>query len=223
MALSEIEMESQIGSLRRRLDDVETSLSAWRTQGLSDLLVPGSQAVGQTVGGVLRWLDLELDNNNIANTSDETSLYAVTIPAGQLSPPRMVMVELMGDVLNDSGTTLSVNFIVKLGATDMWEDSLTVPANLNRRGLYWKASIAADAVGSQEVGGFLSVSNAAAAVTGIGSFEFTAIDPDQGSAGFSGTATENEFTDLVLDFRVDMSVADADFRVRRRFASAVIL
>jgi hypothetical protein len=208
--------------MRRRLDEVETNLNAWRTQGIGDLLVPGSQAVGQTVGGVVRWLDLSLDTYTIDDDTEDV-LYLVNVPAGQFTPPRMVQIDVAGRIRNFKGSAGTLTFDVTLDNTIVWQDGLSIPNDTDAAGFYWRVLVATEAVDQQSVGGCLIIGPQLTATAGYGDIDYSSVSP-HAATGFSASATNATYNnDLSIFLDLTFSVADPDFLVVRNFASALII
>lgn len=218
-------VEAQLRETNARIVELERDLSAikaWQNRMIAggvDSLFSNKGAGSSGTGSVVRWLDLELTNLTVENTTDETSLYEVVIPAGQFSPPRVVIVEFVGRVKNDSGGNQAIAISVHLNSTEMWADDITLSDDPQNGIFYLRAILATNATNDQELGGVIVIGPRANADTGSGSLSGTTT----AATGIGGLATENSSLDMTLSVKADFSAADLALEVVRRMAFTVII
>lgn len=84
---------------------------------VKNLTVSGTITLGSVL--ITEILNRDVTQNEVVDTTTETTVYSFSVPADSLSTNRMLRMTLLGDYLNNSGTIRTVTFRVKYGATTM--------------------------------------------------------------------------------------------------------
>lgn len=156
----------------------------------------------------------------IANTTTETSLYSLTIGAGDLSTNKAMHVVVAGDALNATGGNKTIQFIIKFGSTTLWDDTtILTTTSASRRAFRLEFDlINQNSANIQILNGRLTFSPVSSAATGTGDTDATDI-----TAGtIYGTATEASASALLLDVRIVHQTASASAEIKRAYAYAVL-
>jgi hypothetical protein len=159
----------------------------------------------------------------LVNTAPEVSIFSYTIPAGLLGTDRTLQVQLMGDLLNNSGANQAINFRVSIGGSTVYNESTgAIPASNVRRPWNWMLNFANLGAANQNyLSGTLMLGAPGGAATGLG---------DIGAAGFREVAVASAGA-LAFDTAVaqtiavsaQLAVANAAYDFRRFKAIATIL
>lgn len=166
--------------------------------------------------------ELVLFNSNttvsIVNSSAWVSLADVTIPANTLVGSRVVLLELWGDYLNDSGSAKRLKIRTKIAGSVRAESgngiNLVTSPDTKRWGAYVR--ITPDGVTEgQRIDGRFGMSRGTAPVLGYGGDDQVQLLHDYG-----GTATADAETNLALTVEMRHNAADPDCHVRRLHALA---
>ncbi len=156
----------------------------------------------------------------VVNTITETDLIAYTVLGGLMGTTRKLRVTLIGDLLNNSGATTTLNLKVSHGGTVVWADITgTLGNGSSRRPFYMQFDIAnINSASVQYLAGFVLIGSIGNATTGTG---------DLAAAGyretvFSGAATStiNTTNDAVV--RVQATHGNAATTIDIRMQNAVI-
>lgn len=154
----------------------------------------------------------------VANTTDETTLFTYTVPAGMFGSDHALRLQMGGVLHNSDQDNTDFVFKIKLGATTLW--NATITRSNNALELPWRIDIQICQVGgnSQMLVGSMMFSMTTAITTGLGAI---AAAPQGGP--IYGTASEDEETDLTLAVTVDIGVADADSYVKKFYSVLELL
>lgn len=160
-----------------------------------------------------------LDHNN---SSSPTNIFSATIPAGALATNRAVELLMVGDILNNTGSGRTVQFVLKYGSTNLYVDTTLSLATSASRRPFWLHAImgAGNSASVQELGGLVMVGVPGATTTGLG---------DMAGAGFGamaniqGSAAENSASALAFALDVVLSTNSTNLGIRRRYAALKLL
>jgi len=158
-------------------------------------------------------------NNDITNTTTETDLFSVSIPANMLGTDKTIRAQMTGTFEANSGTP-TMTFKVIYGTTTMFQDvSATLSASAVKGALeiilYLQAH---NATNSQELGGAIRLGNRAAPAVGVGDI---AVGGTGGS--LQGAATEDSTTALNFKMTLSWSAANSTYHCIRRFGLVELL
>ena len=158
----------------------------------------------------------------IASTTTETSLYSFTIAQNVLSTNKMIMINLIGDRLDNAGSNTATVIKIKYGATTLWADTIPNIGNTATRHPVLFTILLGNkgATNSQILGGHLFMGDTGA-TTGLGLFAFTA--GNVALTSIFGSATEDSTTDKVFDITAQHTQSSASDEIRRHYASATLL
>lgn len=182
---------------------------------VSDHGIPGTGFVVPTI----------VQRNNLSelvNTAAEANIFSYNLPAGILESERALHVKMVGDFLNNTGVTASLNLRVSVGG-NLWADnSGSIPANANRRP--WSMELLFANLGQANqnyLNGTLLIGQAGGATTGVG---------DMASAGYrevvfgsNGPLLINTALPQTLSIFAQLSGANANLSLRRCKAIATLL
>jgi hypothetical protein len=220
-------------TVESRLTDVEESLrllrdaNRWQGRRIS--------AAAPSPGAVYRWnnttskfepvpgvtiLDRDLDTVNVANKTDETSIYSYSIGANVLGATGGVRLVMGGEYLNNSGATRTLQFKVKLGSTTIFTtNAFDITLSTNNRAWEMTVWFLNSAAAAQKWGAFFQLSPA-------GAERFT-IQPVSGTAMPDGvgwfSSSEDTTGALTLDITAKHSFAHGSLAITREMALLELL
>lgn len=170
-------------------------------------------------GGILDVVS-QLDINN---TAAETSIYSFSVPANTIPAIGYLRASIIGDILNSTGGSRTIQIKVKYGATTLY-DGVTTGLGTTAARHPFVIEVTLGNLGvtnSQFASLVVNIGNANAPTTGIGSIGAGATVV---STSGGGSAAEDSTTTLTLDITVTCSgVASANFSVRRQYASLELM
>jgi hypothetical protein len=141
------------------------------------------------------------------NTAAETTHYTTTVPGGTLGTSRGLKITIMGHILNNKGSSGTVQYRVKYGGTTVYDATHTVANNASERGTHIEVWITArNSASIQEINAMSKV-GAAGTVAGVGA----AVDTNF-FAHYHGLTIASA-SDQTLAFTIQMSAASASFQV----------
>jgi hypothetical protein len=142
-----------------------------------------------------------------SNTVVETTHFTTTIPGGTLGTTRGIKMVIMGHILNNKGSSGTVQYKIKYGGTTVYDATHTVSNNASERGTHIEAWITArNSTSIQEINSVSRV-GAPGTVAGVGA----AIDTNF-FAHYHGLTVASA-SDQTLSFTITMSAASASFSV----------
>lgn len=211
-----------IGDFLESLDISDTSMDAAGTN---------KKLKFETLAKLLadwRVVDRESSPNDIVNVATEQTLYSVTVPGNLLATERGVRLTLIGDYLNSSGSTKTLQVKVKYGATTLFDDVTgTIATNAARRELRIQIDLFNQgATNDQIMGGLLALSAVTAATTGRGAIDSTAFSNATGGTTWwpiGGDSAEDSTADKTLVVTAQHSVAHASTSIRRMMATLELI
>lgn len=146
----------------------------------------------------------------ISNTTTETSLATLTIPAGTVKAGTVLQLETGGTLLNNSGANISLQYKFKIGATTVVATTAAnVGTNASERKWVFRATIMFPTATTQRVQVTMPVSLADASNWGQGSAT---------SVGY-GTASEAMAGDTTLDLTLTAGTAATTFTMKAEWAT----
>lgn len=154
---------------------------------------------------------------DVVNTAASTNLYSVSLAANSMSIDRMVRVTVLGDYLNNTGSSQTLSLAVVLNATIMWQDltTATIPTDVDRRPFVMEFYVANVASASVQIlrGTFWLGAAVAGSGAGIGD-----IDGSLLTSVFGGSAAENTALARTLSFSAQHGAANANLSIRKTYA-----
>lgn len=166
---------------------------------------------------------------DVVSSAAETDLYSKSILAGHLSSDRMLRLTLLGDYLNNSGSTQTITLRFKYGATTMFGDVASVATGANRYPLLIVAHIAVlGATNSQWLAGSIALgSPLAGSVAGRGDID-GGMDPNANWSGsslfaFDGSAAEDSTAAKTLAVTAQHGASNANLSIRKHYAALELL
>lgn len=175
----------------------------------------------------------KVTEKDIVNTVTETDLLndELTILANQLGTNKTGRLTLEGDYLNNSGANRTLQVKVKLGATTLFDDTVTLVFDADRRALRIVVEITnLGAANSQWLGGLFALSAATNGTSGgpalgntAGSSGGQATDLQGIVAPLRGSATEDTTANRTLKVTVTHGAAHASLSARLKHAYLEIL
>jgi hypothetical protein len=161
--------------------------------------------------------------STVVNTAAETPIFSYNMPAGLLGTDRTLQVQLMGDLLNNSGANQSITFRVAVGGVTVYGDFTgAIATSASRRPWNWILNFANLGAANQNyLSGTLMLGVAGNATTGLG---------DIGAAGFrevavasAGALAFDTAAAQTIAVFAQLSAANAALDFRRFKAIATIL
>lgn len=184
----------------------ETLVSATNIKTINGNSVLGSGDL--VVGGALA---RNVVPQTISNTAVETAILSYTIPANLMGTDKILEISISGYFLNNSGTTASATFRlkVKLGAAAMYSDITAVQTNsTNFAPVYMDLKvIESNSTSAQRLGGLVATGLTGAATVGsgdLGTDECLALTP------IRGTGTQDMTVNQDLEVSIELGKADAN-------------
>lgn len=142
---------------------------------------------------------------SVPNTTTLTAIYTKSIAAGVLGTQGRVRVKLFGYYTNNSGGNRDLLVEVLFGSTSVWKDTISgIPTSAVNRAFSVELDlIAYGSTTSQKISGRLTLGDATAPTTGVGSVQAPLVD-----AIFHGASSEVTTGALSLVVKAQHSVAD---------------
>lgn len=144
----------------------------------------------------------------VVNTTTETALASLTVPAAQLLAGDRLVFDLAWDILNNSGSAVTYTYRLKVGATTVGTSSaLSIGASAQRAGIRGRFIIALPALNTPRVWGDFVGGFAGGGFTGMNTSNSGVLTPAEPSVDFS--------SDVVVQLTCQMGTASAsaDFRL----------
>lgn len=143
----------------------------------------------------------------VVGTNSDTTLISAAIPAGQPQAGDLYILEAVGDLLSNGGTSSTFTWRVKFGTTEVLVTT-TLSQTTSPTRSPWKLSVAlwVESATAQRVGATLSRDSTPGTTSWVIS--------DTGVTGY-GTAAENTATgkNLIVSVQPSLSSANVDVRV----------
>lgn len=178
-----------------------------------------SPASGSGVGG--SYVFNRQVNQSVGNTTTETALYSVSVPANTLGTANTLRVRLVGTFKNTAGSTDFINFRVKYGATTLYDTGAGGWSSQATSNAYWLDLDLGNlgATNSQGVGITMGVGTNSQPTTGV-----SQIDANGRTWGVGyGTSAEDSTTTLTFQITVQHSITNANAVVTAAIATAELL
>lgn len=158
----------------------------------------------------------------VSDTTTETDILSITIPANTLGTDKQLSVDFGGLITNTSGATATCRLRIYLGATKMWDDvSPSLASNANGRGLYMRLLLANEgATNAQDLSGLVVIGGVGATAAGRGDI---GSDEIASHAAIDGAATQDSTGELILRVACVMSVANAAYTVVRYRCNSLVV
>lgn len=159
--------------------------------GYSVVLNPGgSGTVDFDVGDTPRVTYRSSTVVNDTSSSTASNVVSFSVPANALGTNRSVEVEILGDLLQNSGSATNLTITFQYGATVMWSSTVAPAASANRRPFKFNLVLfAANSTSAQIINGTVIVFQGGAAATGTGPLQIAPATPIEAIP--RGTATED--------------------------------
>jgi hypothetical protein len=156
----------------------------------------------------------------VVNTTTETSVFSFSVPGNTLGTTRMMRLTLLGDILNNSGATVTFTPRIKFGATTLYADAISLSTSGNRRGFCATIYLSAqNATNVQTLGGHLTLSGNGTTTTGIGDFGASST----GDTAISGSAAIDSTAAQTFTVTIQFGTANANTDFRRQYAILELL
>lgn len=161
-------------------------------------------------------LDKLVTELDIVSDNTEQTIYSKSIGASTLMLGGVLRLTILGDYLNNSGGTRTLQVKVKFGSTTLYDDTtISIAVAAERYPIFWQIFLAnRGSDSSQWCGGLLMIGNRPA-TTGIGEL---ATDEVAANAPIGGTATEVTTSAKTFSVTVTHSASNASLSFRREVA-----
>lgn len=181
---------------------------------MSDIIIPGKMIHPHPNTVIV--LDHQV-NAEVSNTTDETTMFSYTVPAGTLRKNDALMLNMFGRVRNNTGTTSgrTIQMRWNLGGVELWEDisiDMQNYSTIQTPWTCWAMISALDSTSSQRLSGDFKIS-AGKGGTGLGKFDGDEIFADTPFAGPITASSADFTTDTVWEMTMELSLANAAFEV----------
>lgn len=121
-------------------------------------------APSNTVSGVL---DRDVTTADVVNTTVETAVYSFSVPGGTLGTNRALRLTLIGDYLNNSAGTRTLEMRTKYGGTTIFDQAITAIAiDTVRRGFSFVTMLSAQNATNAQVASTIGVLGALGSADG---------------------------------------------------------
>lgn len=147
------------------------------------------------------------------NVSTEQTIFSISIPANYLTDKTMIRFTVIGEYLNNSGSTSDFKCNLELNSNSVFRDQAgSVPSGVDRRAWTFRCELFPENGSSslQYAIGNFQLSEATTALHGWGDMND---DEIQSSTSFSGGSTEAATSSMTLSFKTQHSVANANTSV----------
>jgi hypothetical protein len=162
-------------------------------------------ASGGGGGGDVTVLNQTTTQTGPVNTTTETAIFSHTLPT-DLAAGETLVLDITGEVLNNSGAGQTVDIYVKLGTTTAVFYSTTQGTSATKRNFHMRVIVFIVSTTSQK---FSVVSQMAPGNTGTGGVITTSFAV--GTFAGYGTAAENTTSAKTLQVTADLGAANANF------------
>jgi hypothetical protein len=156
---------------------------------------------------------------NIVSSAAETDIFNQTVAANRMETNRMLRLTIVGDFLNNSGSTSSPTIKVKVGGTTIYDDATAALASgANRFPVRMTFEFGMqNANNTMHLSGVVGIGNAGGATTGIGNLatDESNVDAEISSGGTFTQATTSSFA---VQVTWTNSASDANISFRRQYA-----
>lgn len=156
----------------------------------------------------------------VVNTTTETPLFEYELPAYIFGSDKAVRLVLRGDYLNNTASNQDIRIRIYLGATLMWDDTVSQNHTSARAPWLVDAYVMELGTATQLLHGFVNVSNNGGTPATVGEGH---INSATAPALVMGSAAEDETTALTLSVTVTLGVADAAFDFTKVIATLELL
>lgn len=154
---------------------------------------------------------------DVVSSAALTNLYSQSLGAGFLSTDRMIRITVMGDYLNNSGSSQTLKIHI-YGTTDLWGDTTTatITASAVRREFLLQLLVAnLGATNSQKISGTWTLSAATAgSVAGIGDID----GGMQHITAFGGTSAWDTTVLQTFNIAAQHGASNANLSIRKKYA-----
>lgn len=151
----------------------------------------------------------------VSNTTTETDLCSLTLPAGTLAAGDRLLFLASGEMTNNSAGSISYTFKFKIGATTVLTGANSYAQSVNHRTWFTEFPITAASTAAQRVGGLMMVS-AVGAATMVPSAT-TVTSPAY------GTAAEDTTSAKAIALTITMASADTNASCTLHSASITLV
>lgn len=160
----------------------------------------------------------------VVSSTTETDVYSFSITGGTLDSSKAMMVTLIGDYLNDSGSARTMVIKAIYGTTTLYADTTaTLATGATRRAVLIRLILGSQgSTSAQILGGEIFISEDAGATTGLGDLATTG-GLDEVQACVYGSASEDSTTNLNFRITITHSANAATISFRRQYANAMLL
>lgn len=193
-------------------DGVEAEITRDDDRGVR-IYVPGTPSVLATEAG-------DPVRTAGASSTAEATVSSVTLPAGTLGTSGKAILELVGEFVNNSGSSNTYRLRFKLGSTTVYDKSTSIVTSTLPRAFVWRVHISArGATNKQRMTVEVMHGRPLAGTSGYGDWgEFTGY-----AFTLHGDATEDSTTDLAVAATMTNSVSNANTYTRLYSAKLIAI
>lgn len=154
---------------------------------------------------------------SVTNTTTETTLYSVTVPANTLGTNHLLRVSIGGTYLNNTGLNHSIRLKIKYGAMTLYDDTTdSLGVDANNRGWRLELILAANAAtNAQKLLGRFAIGDLGAATAGTGDIGKVLADQDAMGGPLYGTSAIDSTAAQTLAVRVIHAAASTSLTISR--------
>ena len=172
---------------------------------------------------VSRVVDRGATDFEIVNDATEQSFFKATIPANALGTDKLARMEIVGDWLNNTGSSRTFTVKIKLNSTIVYQDVSRSSSSSSDRYPFLLRLLVGNqgATNVQTVGGLIMLGDRGQATVGIGDL---ADDEIRFNTPFNGIAgAEDSTAAMDIEVMIQHSNAHANLSLRRHYAIVEIL
>lgn len=177
----------------------------------------GHDLTAADVNRLVGILDQSTAEFDLVNTAAGGTMYDKSVAANAMSTDRLLRCTILGDYLNNSGTSQSLTMSVQLGGTLLWGDSTTATITTSAVRRLFRLTFEIANLGSasvQTLSGFWVLS---APVAGSGA-GLGAIDSGSVNAPLAGTGAKDTTGALTLAWTAQHGAASTNISLRKKYA-----
>lgn len=204
--------------------------------GLLSSVAPGTSGFVLTSNGT-SWvsqipqftvLDKTATTLTVSNTTTDTQLYGVTVPANTLGTSHLIRVSIGGTYTNNSGATTNLRLRIRYGGTTIWDDTVGATTGISTSGnnRAWRLDFTFAAAGStllQEGYGSFIMGHAGGTNTGTGDAGQTTGSSNGYEAAMYGGSVVDSTAAQTFEVRVVHGAANANISISRQYAMTELI
>lgn len=185
------------------VDDTGDNLSGtlWNKAAVDSLMDATDAAlavIDAAVAAITTVVDKDVTVQDVVNTTTETTVYSFTVPGGTLSTNRALRLTLIGDYLNNTGSSQDFQFKLKYGGTLYGYMLLNAGNQVPTDGGDFRHSLQCEWI--------LSAANATNAQASVATIALGAIGTATGGGGVPFRSYESGRTNGTIDSTADQAL-----------------